>query len=86
VGHGTPNYPEKGTDQMFHTYTGKKMWFACLKLWEKKVTIIASFLSIEFNKKHNSISSDGNTYLPGTPSEGQKCQHFYTSLNLPVFL
>lgn len=85
VGHGTPDFPENGTDQVFHTYTGK-MWFACLKLWEKKITIIAIFLSIEFNKKHNLISSDGNACLPGTTSEGQKCQHFCTSLNLPILL
>lgn len=36
VDHGSPGFPEKGTDQMFHTYTGKKMWFACLKLGEEE--------------------------------------------------
>lgn len=80
VGHGPPDFPEKGTDQMFHTYTVKKMWFASLKLWGKKVTIIASFQFIEFNRNHNPVSFDRNPYLPGPSSEGQKCLIFCARL------
>lgn len=38
---------------MFHTYTAKKMWFACLKLWKKMFNIIASFLFTVFNNNNN---------------------------------
>lgn len=63
VEHGPPNFPGKGTDQMFHTYTVKKTWLASLKLWGKQITIIASFQFIEFNRNHNPVLFDGNSYL-----------------------
>lgn len=79
-GHGPPDFPGKETDRMLHTYTAKKVWFASLKLWGKKVTIITSFQFIECNRNHNPVSFDGNSHLPGTSSEEQKCVIFCARL------